>query len=305
MKNHIEHSITLSEDSKFKSLYQWHLRESDDGNSQHRQDQIPWVWTQYFTLADLACTTSFTLGGPLATDKESTAPEVKEREVISATLLPYELRDRQALHDSTTYSMFGTDRAIDNFSLAIHQASDGMPERCSAWGIVSYTHDFDFREVTEDDCLGFYLVLSKERFARIARMIAENSISGGTVRLGAVDGFYSEWSPAISTPHIKVLTSEEKVQPVDLPEGCLTVPPRLGRVGEFELYLMDEHKFSLPTVTSFEHGLGDDSPASVAISQETASQSVTVIDAKNLAVIKSVRIAVWIIAAVLILLLFK
>ena len=49
-------------------------------------------------------------------------------------------------------------------------------------------------------------------------------------------GFYSEWSPSISTRNVKVLTkgSEHKIT---LPPGHQFEPPRLGNVGEAKLYI--------------------------------------------------------------------
>jgi hypothetical protein len=50
-----------------------------------------------------------------------------------------------------------------------------------------------------------------------------------------VHGFYSEWSPSISTDNVKVLTSGSEHK-ITLPPGYRE-PPRLGHVGEAALYI--------------------------------------------------------------------
>jgi hypothetical protein len=98
--------------------------------------------------------------------------------------------------------MFGTDRAIKSFQLDIHPIADpAEQESCKAWGSVSYTSEIDFRDETVDDCIVFYLFVKPETFARYAAKIAHGSVDEMILSVGSVAGFYSEWSPSISTPN--------------------------------------------------------------------------------------------------------
>jgi hypothetical protein len=56
------------------------------------------------------------------------------------------------------------------------------------------------------------------------------------LRVGSVAGFYSEWSPSVSTRNVKVLTTGDQ-QKIILPPGVEFEPPRLSHVWEAELYI--------------------------------------------------------------------
>ena len=100
--------------------------------------------------------------------------------------------------------MFGTDRAIKSFQLDIHPITDpAEQESCAAWGTVSYTHEIDFRNETTEDCIVFYLFVKPETFARYAAKISHGSVDEMILSVGSVAGFYSEWSPSISTRNVR------------------------------------------------------------------------------------------------------
>jgi hypothetical protein len=133
--------------------------------------------------------------------------------------------------------MFGTDRIIKDFVLDIHAISNPEEqETCKAWGIVSYTSESDFREETQDDILGFNLFVKPDRLARYAELIRSGNVNDIIFRAGRVFGFYSGWSPSISTHSVKVLTAHTE-QAIDNPAGLEIEPPRLGEVGECALHI--------------------------------------------------------------------
>lgn len=141
--------------------------------------------------------------------------------------------------------MFGTDRAITEFQLDIHSIADPTEnESCTAWGSPSYTAETDFRNETMDDCLVFYLFVKPETFARYAAKISHGAVDEIVLAVGAVDGFYSEWSPSISTRDVKVLTrgDEHKVERAD---NAGLEPPRLGSVGDAKLYINRRLEFGM------------------------------------------------------------
>ena len=131
--------------------------------------------------------------------------------------------------------MFGTERAIKDFQLCCPVRDQTEGESCSAWGTVSYTDEGDFREETFEDTIVFSLIVRPETFARYVAKISLGAADEIILRVGMVAGFYSEWTPAISTRDVKVLASGEE-QKITMPPGVEFQPPRLGRVGEAALY---------------------------------------------------------------------
>lgn len=236
MDYHIDHEVRLSEDSEHKSLYSWSLQEFSKDGKKIGSDQIPWAWNLYFTASELRYNKSIRLELADKTDgKAELYKPAEESESLSATLHPGICQDGEWLERQTTFSMFGTNRRIENFTLGIYRLDDAdSNERCNVWGCVSYTTDIDFHNETMDDVVIIHIWLSSKKFDDLREMARNQSVDMVQVRLGGVSGFYSEWSPSISTNTVKVLASGEE-QTVVCPIGCEIAPPRLGTVGQFEL----------------------------------------------------------------------
>jgi hypothetical protein len=134
--------------------------------------------------------------------------------------------------------MFGTDRIIKSFQLEIHPITDAdKQESCSAWGSVSYTDTDEIDSIgTTDDCVTFYLFVKLDTFARYGAKVAHGLVDEIILSVKSVAGFYSEWSPSISTDRVKVLVTGEEHK-VTLPTGLSFKPPRLGEVGSAELFI--------------------------------------------------------------------
>ena len=141
MEYHLDRKIVLSEESEFKSLYKWFLRELDGKDKKLGRDQIPWRWSLYFTMSDIAFLSS------LGVDRHSPPSDkssLHQREFIKAKLVPNDARDSR-LNSHTSYSMFGTNRIISDFELGIYPTDGEVEEKCTVWGGISYTADIDFR----------------------------------------------------------------------------------------------------------------------------------------------------------------
>ena len=235
MDFHLDRRLRLHTDPEHKNLYRWAIQEIDAQGKQIGQDQIPWVWTLHFTATSCVLGDSFDIESQFQEKEEEATPppKVTQRQVIRVELRPGRPWD----DNETSYSMFGTDRTIKSFQLEIHPISDSAKqESCSAWGSVSYTAEIDFRNETMVDCVTFYLFVKPDTFVRYGAKIAHGLVDEILLRVGAVAGFYSEWSPAISTDNIKVLTSGEE-QKIILPTDLDFKPPRLGEVGSAELFI--------------------------------------------------------------------
>lgn len=258
MEHHLDYKVTLGTEPEHKNLYKWFLSESGENVSKYNRDQIPWAWTLYFAVTELTLVT----GTEAECEHDSDTSKITSKEHIVARMEPGLIRDGR-LQRENSYSMFGTNRRIKTFDLQIRPASDEESQGCSAWGCVSYTAELDFRMDTQPDMVSFYLTVSQERFDRYVQQIRENSLTSALFRVGRVAGFYSGWSPSISTSNIKVLTSDHKDHPVEIPSGCEIVPPRLGFVGEAELLLYTERKFNLPPLEDFDDDKDEDTVSAV------------------------------------------
>jgi hypothetical protein len=143
---HLERGLRLQTKPEHKSLYEWAINEIDARGQQIGRDQIPWGWTSYFTATSCLLCDSIDIDIESQFQEEKTTPprKIVQRRVIRLRLRPGSPRDDG--ENETTFSMFGTGRAIKNFELEIHPITDpAEQERCSAWGSVSYTTEIDFR----------------------------------------------------------------------------------------------------------------------------------------------------------------
>ena len=238
MDFHLERGLRLHTEPEHKSLYSWAINEIDAQSQQIGDDQIPWDWTLDFTATSCVLADSIDIKSKFQMEETTPAPpEIAQRQVIRVRLRPGHPRDDGDYFRETTFSMFGTDRAIKSFELHIHPIADpAEQERCRAWGSVSYTAEIDLRDETTDDCIVFYLDVKPETFARYAAKIAHGLVDEMILSVGSVAGIYSEWSPSISTRNVKVLTANDE-QKITLPPGHQSEPPRMGHVGEAELYI--------------------------------------------------------------------
>lgn len=228
MQFHLDRKLRLNTETGYKNLYSWAIQEVRAENA-IESDQIPWEWTLYFTAE--VCTVSETL-------RIQPQKDASNDQSINLQMHPGAL-DK----DGPRYEMFGASRPIKDFSLAILPTTDeDKIERCSAWGSPSYTSEQDFRQVTTDDCLTFYLLVKPETFSRYREEILNGSITEIGLGVSGVDGFYSDWSPSISTNRIKVLARGSEQQ-IDIPDDVDIEPPRLGSVAEARLFINRRQTF--------------------------------------------------------------
>jgi len=251
MDYHLEREIRLKDKTEHESLYSWCLEEIDSEGEKVGSDLIPWKWSFHFTVSELRLNQGFEFGelsffeedeDEDETDKEKEL-KLEDSEVISATLHPGICTDGKWLEDDATFSMFGTNRAITEFSLRIYKVESEEKEGCSIWGGVSYTSEIDFRNETSPDSIEIQLALSEARFDKLASLISSKEIDVVRLGLSRVSGLYSEWSPSISTSRVKVLARGSE-QEIIKPVGCDIEPPRLSDVGKFNLTLITRCKLN-------------------------------------------------------------
>ncbi|WP_162917322.1 hypothetical protein [Dongia deserti] len=294
MEYHLDRRVVLSPVSKLSNLYTWSLQEFDAAGKQIGSDQMPWGWTLYFTVSELRLIDVTTYE---ASEDEIEKKGLHGKQVIRAKLNAGVPWDRHGDY-KTRYSMFGTDRIISDFELSIEKLPAGKEEEtCRAWGSVSYTTDHDFRDETTDDTVLFHLLVRPETFDKYAGKITAGQLTEATFRVGRVHGFYSEWSPSITTNSVKVLTRDAKYHKVEIPDGCQIDPNRLGQVGEAELTLVRKIKFAkAPQPVEEDY---DEAITERVVSDGQPPQPVVIADARLVKLLSSLRIAVWVVAGLL------
>ena len=97
-----------------------------------------------------------------------------------------------------------------------------------------------------------------------------------------------------------MLTAAKKDQAVEILDGCQVNPPRLGEVGEFELSLQNNRKFDIPADDSDAENMDTSDQHQVGTATTTYSA-----DPKTVGLLKSIRIAAWTIAMLLLVLCLK
>jgi hypothetical protein len=298
---HLEHGLRLLTEPEHKSLYSWAISEIDAQGQQIGRDQIPWDWTLRFTAASCVLGENIEIKSQSRIEKTPLPlNEVAQHEVIRVRLRPGGPQDDDDYLRQTTFSMFGTDRVIKSFQLDIHPiANPAEQESCSAWGTVSCTTEIDFRNETTDDCIVFYLFVKPDTFARYAAKIADGSVDEMILSVGSVAGFYSEWSPSISTRQVKVLTKGGE-QNVTLPAGLPFEPPRLGDVGTAELYINRRLEFAQQAPEP-EDGEKIEDFGTKRVIPET--QAPTPVDPQIFQMLGSLRRAAWFVVCLLALIL--
>lgn len=291
MDFHLTRGLRLNTEPEHKSLYNWAINEIDAEGHQIGRDQIPWRWTLNFTA------TSCVLGDSIEI-KSKTAPaprEIEQRQVIRVTLRPGSRWDDADFFRKTIFSMFGTDRSIQDFQLEIHPIADpAEQESCAAWGSVSFTSERDFRDETIDDSIVFYMSVKPDTFGRYAAKIAHGLVDEMILSVGSVPGFYSDWSPSVSTGHVKVLTMGSE-QSITLPPGFQFEPPRLGTVGAVMLYINRRLEFAKPEAPDAVEETAD--AGTVRVAPQTRAPAA--VEPRTLQMLGSLRQAAWFVVCLL------
>jgi hypothetical protein len=243
---HLDRAFKLHTQIEYKNLYNWAITEISEDGKAIDGDKIPWIWSLYFSANECILGESIEIIPDFSLSDDKSTPKTSEVQFIRVKLRPNNVPGDENSWRNTQFSMFGTSRVIKDFTLDIRELDDqNQQEVCQAWGIVSYTRDINFRKEKTDDVLGFELFVKSETLSRYIDLIKAGAVSDIILRVGRVPGFYSDWSPDISTSSVKVLTSYND-HAFQNPEGLELQPPRLGIVGETSLNFTKRLVFKKP-----------------------------------------------------------
>jgi hypothetical protein len=224
MEFHLDREIRFAQEPEYKNLFSWFLQEFARDGTAVGPKFIPWTWSINFIASDMRYVQRIELNN--FANKEDYAYEYIE----------VNLRHEEQIR----FSFFGTDREIKKFSLMIRslgdsraEANNGLAVHCSSWGIISFTSEVDFEYHSQDDMVGFNLLIASTDFNKLCELARRRVVGDSLLfRVDGVSGFYAEWSPAVRTRAIKVL-AQGKEHHVVKPEGQEL--PALRSVSEFSL----------------------------------------------------------------------
>lgn len=296
MEFHLDYGLRLHAEPKYKSLYNWAINEVEADGRPIDSDQIPWAWTLLFSAMSCMLTNRFEIKRSCLKGGAEESSQIETDQIIRMMLRPG-ISANGKVADDVTYSMFGTKRTVRDFTLEVRPLDDSTEgERCIAWGTVSYTSEVDFRNQTIDDCICFYLYVKPETFARYVALIDQGAIDTIAFSVRSVAGFYSEWSPSISTNRVKVLLSGDEHK-FALPPEFQVAPPRLGRVADARLLLYRRLELGKdsPSALAIGDGAAPDSPAA-----NPALQITSETDPRILPILVSLKLAAWLAVALLV-----
>ena len=268
MDSHFNRQIHLIEDGK-----SWSLKELDESGSQIGTLQKPFSGVLEFTSSELRLYNSLAIETPyqygsaieklsITYDREAfenefndineelknsgeQEKEVSESEAIFGTLHSGVCDDDgQKLTDSISYSMLGTDRKIEDFTIFIKKLDDeNGNEYCGLWGGSQYEEIESAIQIT--------IHLAPKRFDRLATIIRLQRADIISITLNSCRGVYSDKDAVFNYEHgdysikdIKILASG-KYPKVIIPEGCQIEPKRLGYVYSFNLKIIQRNKLNL------------------------------------------------------------
>ena len=137
MEYNLDNRVVLSAEREHKNLYSWSIKEFDEVGKQIGGDQIPWEWALNFDVVELTPYHELQIKtGDFISNEDSLTQTIETSETLRGKLRP-SVESRSA----GLYSMFGTQRRIEEFGLIIYKAADGREEYCRLWGSPSYTSE--------------------------------------------------------------------------------------------------------------------------------------------------------------------
>ena len=125
--------------------------------------------------------------------------EYETSEIITIKITPDPNAQR---FSGPTFSFFGTERLIEEFTLQVQPGDD---EQLKLLAIPSYTYEGpEFNNETTSDEVVFIYTIKSDNFEQLKELILNETVSDISFRASGIEGFYSRWSPTITTDHIKI-----------------------------------------------------------------------------------------------------
>ena len=224
-------AVHYSTDIEHETLYGLCLRQTQEDGTQVGCDLIPWHWSLNFEAEEVFHSINYSKNRIGLDDRDEDEKEdvanVDTSETIQAKLIPVE-----RLSSPPRYYMFGYRDAVKEISLEVIRSSNDT--RCTAFAFAKFRSEIDFRYEDVPHHLGFNLLLSEDKFVKILQLMRLNTLNRLFFRVRMVDGFYSGWSPEITTDSIHVLP-RSCLEELNLEEHADRLPI-IGKVQDFQFF---------------------------------------------------------------------
>lgn len=241
--------VSLETDTEYQSLYKWCLKEKKENGDQAGRDLIPFRWSTTFHSTSFGVQRSIASELSFRLDEEEEIEPLKfsKEDVIFAKLACGYYDDD--CWRGPSIAMVGSDREILDISLRIQRIDNVQNEICRVWGSPAFESEIDYRSERMEDSVQITYYLEHEKFNSLFDLVSKNQVDRLTVRLSDVEGFYSDWSPSISTGFIKVLTRAED-HGLQVDEEWKKRIPTLGKVGQASLTVARTFEAKMPVKSS-------------------------------------------------------
>jgi hypothetical protein len=289
-------------------LYSWCLNEIDVNTGKRGEDLIPWASYLYFMGSSFKVVNNLFSDDCIDPVDGANKACSKFSQVVVGVFHPGVCSDGENLDDVVEYSMFGRDKPITEIDVRI--TSDGGAESFKLNGSPAYVYELDFSKQYQKDWVEFNINLSKENFDKLVELVDLNKVESATLLLKAVSGFYSEWSPSIKTGFIKILTDKHKIENIGVSQIKPPVLESFEEYGSFELWLGNTKNlnvkpqgksFNIQEAFKVEYEEEEDEEIPELLI-DTLNRSNTDLANKVASILK---LPLWIIAASLLVLIFK
>jgi hypothetical protein len=243
MEDHLDFVLEVGLEEEYASLYAWYIQELDGAGNPVGEKLIPWRGYHQFSLKGVRYSTCVQRRFRDELDDEAFA----DLDLLDGKALVRRISGWLKPQGEVVYSMLGTERELSkiNFTVTPTSCSESGEEGIKIMGGVSYTAEIDFRDDTTPDWLSVDITIDDQSFNHFVEQVLRGNVQG-QLSIDSPEGFYSEWSPSISTNRLKILNqmpSSKWVKPdqrlvhKSVPDASSVTPPRLGFVRQFSLTL--------------------------------------------------------------------
>lgn len=305
MQFDLDRRVVYTDHAKHPGLTPWCLREFAADGEQIGGDMVPWHYSLYFHATSLSVVSSVSMVSDYANEAEPGCKIFACKDVIIASLVPEDTFGRGGRHNPV-FSMFGTDRAIEKFSLRIEPLQSAEEsERGLVWGIPQHRYEADITfHPTEPDVMEFHLYVVRERFERLVDRISRHDFEKAMIRVSNVRGCYARWTPEIVADKVKVLTQYDE-HAVEMPEDAERNPLRLGEIDDLTVDFMSVSDLMPLRSGSTDPGDPEEEMLPPFIARPVDGPIGGSTKDRVLAIVSSVRIAAWVIVVLLLVLILK
>lgn len=216
----LELNAKLNKEPKNKALYDWCINEIHKETKVKGRDLIPFDGINEFKSTNISYNVS------LENNTYKSKKFFYQNEWIKVQMIP---------DNEERYTMLGAARDIKDIVLTIHKKDKmikGNNMRVKGYHAFSSEDPDDIRY---DEQLSFIIYLDKYNYEEIIHLAKKKLIDDVYLSVTDVKGFYSDWSPRVSSPLKMLLTDKEHSKELGLEDDKLINYLNKEEAGNFRL----------------------------------------------------------------------